>query len=151
MHIPGPLFEINLKKLKKQLPFRPAPPTHPSSFGIWNFLVSKNLMKLNFFFPLDKTPLGETGCLSNLYYLLAAQAFSFLIYHVFQKIVSYATPRTLHLNVQPLYHFWDAIPGHWSPNGCHPTLPRKAEDFPRCGKYPRETPLLTFLTYFQPA
>ena len=34
-------------------------------------------MKLKSFFPLDKTPLGETGCLSNLYYLLAAQASSF--------------------------------------------------------------------------
>ena len=27
---------------------------------------------------LNKTPLGETGCLNNLYYLLAAQASSFL-------------------------------------------------------------------------
>ena len=32
------------------------------------------------FYALNKTPLGETGCLSNLYYLLAAQASSFVIY-----------------------------------------------------------------------
>ena len=51
----------------------------------------------------------------------------------------------LHLNVQPLYHFWDAIPGHWSPSGSHPTLPKEVEDFPRGGNYPRDTPLPTFL------
>ena len=34
----------------------------------------KNLIKP--FDTLNKTPLGETGCLSNLYYFLAAQAFT---------------------------------------------------------------------------
>ena len=34
----------------------------------FNFLSPKNLIKL--FYTLDKTLLGETGCLSNLYYLL---------------------------------------------------------------------------------
>ena len=29
-------------------------------------------LKKLFILTLDKTPLGETGCLSNLYYLLAA-------------------------------------------------------------------------------
>ena len=47
-------------------------------FRKWNFLVPKNLIKL--FYTLDKTPLGETGCLNNLYYLLAGQASSFLIH-----------------------------------------------------------------------
>ena len=37
---------------------------------------------------LNKTPLRETGCLSNLYYLLAAQASNFLIYPSFLNIVS---------------------------------------------------------------
>ena len=32
------------------------------------------------FDTLNKTPLGETGCLSTFYYLLAAQASSFLIH-----------------------------------------------------------------------
>ena len=35
------------------------------------FLAAKNLIKL--FYTLDKTPLGETGYLGNLYYLLATQ------------------------------------------------------------------------------
>ena len=34
---------------------------------------------LKTFYALNKTPLGETGCLNNLYYLLAAQASAFLI------------------------------------------------------------------------
>ena len=37
-----------------------------------NFLAPKIYMKL--FYTLDKTPSGETGCLSNVYYLLAFQA-----------------------------------------------------------------------------
>ena len=43
-----------------------------------NFIASKNLNKT--FLYLNKTLLGETGCLSNLYYLLAAQVSSFLIH-----------------------------------------------------------------------
>ena len=35
---------------------------------------------IKLFYALNKTPLGETGCLSNLYYLLAAQASSSLIH-----------------------------------------------------------------------
>ena len=55
------------------------------SFKKWNFSPQKKLNKtfLNFlapkiymklFYTLDKTPSGETGCLSNVYYLLAFQA-----------------------------------------------------------------------------
>ena len=51
------------------------------------------------FYALNKTPLGETGCLSNLYYLLAAQTFSFLIRYPFPNTVSKATLDTLHLTV----------------------------------------------------
>ena len=40
------------------------------------------------FYTLNKTPLGETGCLSNLYYLLAAQKSSFLIHSPFPNIVN---------------------------------------------------------------
>ena len=43
-----------------------------------NFLTSKNLLKL--FYAFDKTLLGETGCLSSIYDLLATQASSFLIH-----------------------------------------------------------------------
>ena len=44
-----------------------------------NFLKPSILKKLKTFYTLEKNPLRETGCLSNLYYLLAAQASSFLI------------------------------------------------------------------------
>ena len=46
-------------------------------------------------FTLDKVPLEETGCMSNLYYLLAAQASSFLIHHLFLSAVSLTTLGTL--------------------------------------------------------
>ena len=45
------------------------------------------LQKLNTF-NKTKTPLGESGCLSNLYYLLAAQVSSFLIHSPFPNTVS---------------------------------------------------------------
>ena len=45
----------------------------------------KNLIKP--FYTLNKTPLGETGCLSNLSYLLAAQAPCFLIHPLFLNTV----------------------------------------------------------------
>ena len=51
----------------------------------WNFLVLKNLIKLS---TVNKTPLGETDCFSNLYYLLAAQVSSFLIHNHFPKNTS---------------------------------------------------------------
>ena len=44
---------------------------------------------------LNKTPLGETGCLSNLYFLLADQAFSLLIHHPFSNAISQDTFGTL--------------------------------------------------------
>ena len=49
----------------------PPPPPLPSP------LKKKNVIKP--FYTLNKTPLGETRYLSNLYYLLAAQAYSCLI------------------------------------------------------------------------
>ena len=47
---------------------------HLLYFRIGNVLVLKNV-----FYTLNKTPLEKTRCLSNLYYLLAAQASSLLI------------------------------------------------------------------------
>ena len=51
-------------------------------FGKWKFVEPKNRIKpfytLN---KLNKSPLGETEYLANFYYLLAAQAYSFLINH----------------------------------------------------------------------
>ena len=73
MQPPGPLLSPNLKKeknltRKKILVFQemelssPPPPKKKK----------KNLIKLSY--SLNKTPLEQTGCLSKLCYLLAAQA-----------------------------------------------------------------------------
>ena len=59
---------MHLAKVKKNLPPKINSFLHPPK---------KNLIKD--FYALNKNPLGETGCLSNLYYLLAAQVSSFLI------------------------------------------------------------------------
>ena len=117
-------------------------------------LVLKILIKLFYtlnktFLYSNKTPLGETGCLSNLY-LLAVQAFSFLIHPPFLNTVSQDTFVTLSLTAQHLCDFQDIMPHHWSPHTSHLTLPREAEDFPRGGKYPKDVPLSTFLAYLQP-
>ena len=51
-----------------------------------NFRTPKNVIKL--LHTVNKTSLGETGCLRNLYYLLTARASSFLICHPFPNTVS---------------------------------------------------------------
>ena len=53
----------------------------------------KKLTKL--FYTLNKTPFGETGCLSNLYYLLTVQASSFLIHFLFPNTIIQETFGTL--------------------------------------------------------
>ena len=54
---------------------------------------------------LNKTPLGWTGCLSNLYYLLAFQASNF-----------FNSPP------QRLCDLWDAMPRHWPSSAFHTTF-----------------------------
>ena len=71
---------------------------------------------------LNKTLLGETGCSNNLYYLLAAQASSFLINFPFPNTVSWTIPGSPHLTVHPLCDLQDAMPPHWSPSASHLTL-----------------------------
>ena len=99
---------------------------------------------IKLFYTLNKTPLGETGWLRNLYYLLAAQASRFLIYPPFPSTVSQDTFGTLSLTVQYLSDLLDTMPRHWSPSTSYPTLPREAEDFLKDGKYPKDVPLPTF-------
>ena len=41
--------------------------------------LSSSKKLINFFYALNKSPLGETGCLNNHYFFLASQASSFLI------------------------------------------------------------------------
>ena len=60
------------------------------------------LYTLKHFNPLHKTHLGEIACLNNLYYLLAAQAASFLIHSPFLNRFSYDNFDTLPLTAQYL-------------------------------------------------
>ena len=117
------------------------------------FLNFKAPNKLNkTFLYSKKPPIGETTCLSNHCYLLAAQAFSFLVHPLSQTVSqdTYPSLDTLSLTVQNLCDLQDAMLRHWSLSTYHPTLPRKAEIFPNGGKYPKDVPLLTFLAYLQP-
>ena len=72
-------LKIKLEKIKKISPekkfYIPGNMTSLTSKPSENFFKLSSLKKLNkTFYTLNKTPLGETGCLSKLYYLLAAQA-----------------------------------------------------------------------------
>ena len=111
---------------------------------LWNFLALKDLITL--FYTLNKTLLGETECLSNLYYLVATQASNFLIHLLFLNAVSQDTFGTLLHTVQYLFELWNVMSHHWSLSISHPTLPKEAEVFPRGGKYPKGVFLPPFLT-----
>ena len=89
-------FNSKLEKIKK---------FHPEKkfiyFRNWTFQTpQKNLIKL--FYYLNKSSSGETGCLSNLYYLLAAEGSSFLVHLPFPNTVSQDTIGTLPLTLQYL-------------------------------------------------
>ena len=94
MQLPGLLLIPSSKNLKKSTLKKNS---HISGNG--TFLPPKEMIKLfktfspqktfiKLFYNLNKTPLGETGCSSNLYYLLATQASSFLIHYPFPNTVS---------------------------------------------------------------
>ena len=74
------LFNPKLKKptLKKFLIFWEMELSNPKKLNKTLFIL---LIKL--FYTANKTLLGETRCLSNLYYLQAAQASSLLIHPLF--------------------------------------------------------------------
>ena len=84
----------------------------------------------------NKTPLGETGCLANPYFLLTGclgmQFFDSPPYP--STCVTYRIP----------CH----VIGHQVHS--HPILPREAEDFPRGDKHSKHVPLPTYLIYFSP-
>ena len=92
------------------------------------------------FFTGNRTLWGETGCLSNLYYLLASQAASFSIHPFFPNTISQDTFGTIQLTVSYLCDLWNVMPCHWSKNTSHSTLLNKVEDFPRGGKYSKDVP-----------
>ena len=83
-------------------------------FGKLNFLFLTFFILIKLY-TLNKSPLGETGCLSNLYYLLAAQSSNFFIYPPFPNTVSQDTFGNLLPTLQYLCDSRDAMPRHWSP------------------------------------
>ena len=99
---------------------------------------------------LNKTPLGENGCLSRPLPLLVAQASSFLIHHP-------SLTQLVRLPGEAYYLLGSPCETHGTL--CHAIdhqvfpsqpLPREAEDFPWGGKYFNYAPLLTQLIYFPP-
>ena len=102
-------------------------------------------------FSLNKTPLGETGCLSSPYFLLTGsssiQFFNsppFPTQSVRLPLVTYPSLCSTCVTYRTLCH---AI-GHQ----VLPTqpLPSKVEDFPRGDKYLKHMPPPTYLIYFSP-
>ena len=82
MQLPRPLLSSSSKNKKKIHPEK----KYSYTSGNGTFFSPNNLIKL--FYTFNETPLGETGCLSNLYYLLTAQTSSFLIHHPFPNTVT---------------------------------------------------------------
>ena len=91
----------------------------------------KNVIKL--FYTLNKTPLGEAGCLSNLYYLLVAQPSIFVI-HFLWLTGHHATPEvTTFISFFLTYGTPCYARSHYShllPDAVPPT---ESEDCPRDG------------------
>ena len=89
----------------------------------WLLLTWLLLAWLLLIFSLNKTPLGETGCLSNPYLLLTdSSGIQFFDSLPFPNTVSYAAFGYLHLTVQHLCDLQDAMPCHSSQSASHPTL-----------------------------
>ena len=76
-------------------------------FGKWNFLALKILIKL--LYTLNKTPLGEKRCLSNLYYFVI---YPFFNSTPFPNTVSQDTFGTLLLTAQCVTHVTYGTPCH---------------------------------------
>ena len=114
-----------------------------------NIVVFADFGQVNFL--LDKTPLGETRCLSNPYFLLTGcLGIQFLIHSPFPTqsvrlpLVTYPSLCSTCVTYRTLCH---AI-GHQ----VLPTqpLPREVDNFSRGGKYFKHVPPLTYLIYFSP-
>ena len=102
-------------------------------------------------FDLNKTPLGETGCLSNPYFLLTGclgiQFFDsppFPTQSVRLPLVTYPSLCSTCVTYRTLCH---AIGPQVLPTQ---PLPREVEDFPRGDKYFKHVPPPTYLIYFSP-
>ena len=76
-------FSLVTRKISNSIALRSNNQITEISAPWWLFLEKNPLLaptnEIKKFYTLNKIPLGETGCLSNIYYLLAAQVSSFLI------------------------------------------------------------------------
>ena len=125
----------------------------------WNFLATKNLMKLfksSWSRKINKTPLPEIRCLSN---LLAAQASNVLIYFCdFVILWSCDFRGTMSCQRSPHSSHFLWLMGHLPRQTSllsslilpAQSIPRGAEGFPRGEKYLNVVPFLTQLIYFPP-
>ena len=112
--------------------------------------LSKSL-EWTLIFNLNKTPSGETGCLSNPYFLLTG---------CLDIQFFYSPPFPTQSVRLPLVTFPSLCstcvtyrtPCHAIGHQVLPTqpLPREAKDFPRGDKYFKHVPPLTYLIYFSP-
>ena len=102
-------------------------------------------------FNRNKTPQGETGCLSNPYFLLTGcfgiQFFDsplFPTQSVRLSLVTYPSLCSTYVTYR--------TPCHSIGHQVLPTqpLPREAEDFPKGDKYFKHMPPPTYLIYFSP-
>ena len=107
-------------------------------------------------FNLNKTPLGETGCLSNPYFLLTGssgiQFFDsppFPTQSVRLPLVTYPSLCSTCMTYRTLCL---CFPPNVGSNAMLPTqlLPWEVEDFPRGDKYFKHVPPPTYLIYFSP-
>ena len=115
-------------------------------FGVTVWLLLEWLFLI---FTLNKTPLGETGCLSNPYFLLTGclgiqflNSTPFPTQSIRVPLVTY--PSLCNTCVT------NRMPCHAIGHQVRPTqpVPREAEDFPRGDKYVKYVSLPTYLKHF---
>ena len=76
MQLPSALLSLSSKKKKKSnlknfLYFLKNRFSYISANGIFLYFLALKILFYKHFYTLNETPLGEIGCLSNVYYLLA--------------------------------------------------------------------------------
>ena len=102
------------------------------------------------FYALNKTPLGETRCLSNpwfFYWLLNHLVFLIHPLSLTQSVWPHLVPYQSLYSTCVTYGKPCRSIGHQVPP--IQLLPTEVKDFPRSGKYPQDVPLPTYLDYLQ--
>ena len=117
-----------------------------SFFPIFSFNYAFSFVFM-LFLLLTKQTQEKIDASATIAFLLAAQAFSFLIHPIFLNIVSQASLGTLPLTVQDLCYLADTM--LLIGQQVLPTLPLQweVEEFPRCDKYVQDVSLSIYLHY----